>query len=143
MTDKIISDPTYIFLNQSFRPPNVFQAGNITLVEAHMLKRLALLLRHANVKHSDTDASHPIHLRQDFAQARRPARDDHDLSLPDELARGAPGQPLVYLAQKSQERDEHRVQTCVLEVRVRGRIGEGAQAEGDQPGDVGVEDGAG
>ena len=110
-----------------------------------MLQRLTplFLLGNPHIQNRNTNPPHPIHLRNNLAQPGRAAGDDHNLALPVEFPRRAPGQPLVEFTQEGEEADEDRVQTCVAEVRVRGRVGEGAQAEGDQPGDVGVEDGAG
>jgi hypothetical protein len=110
-----------------------------------MLQRLTLflLLRNPHIQHRNTHPPHPIHLRDNLAQPRSAARDDHNLALPVEFPRGTPCQPLVEFTQNGEEGDEGGVEACVLEVRVGGWVGEGAQAERDQPSDVGVEEGAG
>ena len=110
-----------------------------------MLQRLTplFLLGNPHIQNRNTNPPHPIHLRNHLPQPRRAARNNHNLALPVQCPRRAPRQPLIQFTQQGEECDEGCVEVCVLEVRVRGRVGEGAQAEGDQPGDEGVEDGAG
>ena len=101
------------------------------------------LLRNPHIQNRNTNTPHPIHLRDNFPQPGRAARDNHHLALPVQFSRRAPRQPVVQFTQQGEERYEGCVEACVLEVRMRGWVGEGAQAEWDQPGDEGVEDRAG
>ena len=110
-----------------------------------MLQRLAplFLLGNSHIQNRNTNTPHPIHLRDNFPQPGRAARDNHHLALPVQFSRRAPRQPVVQFTQQGEERYEGCVEACVLEVRMRGWVGEGAQAEWDQPGDEGAEDRAG
>ena len=90
---------TYIFLYSLLRPAHRLDVRDVALVKPHVLQPFALLLRRAHVQNGHADASHPVRLREHFAQPTCSAGDYDDFLIPVQLPWRAPCQSLVQLVQ--------------------------------------------